>query len=80
MIHYATENAAQHIEPLISTCIGIAGGLSHENVYERVKELGRADICIDAQGRLRTEDKTGLCLPNVDTYLKQAARAFREVP
>jgi len=59
--------------------IGIAGGISPENVRERVsslrKKLGTRDFCIDAQSGLRTGGH--LDMDKVKTYLEEAMEAFQ---
>jgi len=59
--------------------IGFAGGFSPENVNDRVWslrwDLGARNFCIDAQGRLRTEDR--LDMSKVEEYLKEALGAFQ---
>ena len=63
-----------------NTRIGIAGGLSGFNVketMEQVYQTFKEPFCIDAEGRLRTEDKTRLNLKNTAKYVNAAAYAIR---
>lgn len=63
-----------------SALIGFAGGLSPENVRERVysirKKLDTRDFSIDAEGRLRTGKY--IDIRKVEKYLKEAMEAFRQ--
>ncbi len=59
--------------------IGIAGGFSDKNVFERVQKLSadfKEPFCIDAQGKLRTTDKEYLELNKAQRYLTWASLAF----
>jgi hypothetical protein len=60
--------------------IGFAGGFSPQNVNDRIwslrYDLGTRNFCVDAQGKLRTEDR--LDMHKVDEYLFEALRAFQE--
>lgn len=58
--------------------IGFAGGLSGENLESKmssvIKLIGTNDISIDAEGKLRTDDK--LDMNKVKEYLQAARRVF----
>jgi hypothetical protein len=58
----------------------VAGGLSNNNVYDRVSILRRHlgnDFGIDAQGKLRSkDDKKKLCLMSSMNYIHEALRGF----
>lgn len=73
--------SVQYVLP--RTCIGIAGGLSGENVYERMKSVAtivKQDFCVDAQGKLRIElfGESLLSLEKVKKYIENAAKAVKE--
>jgi len=59
--------------------IGFAGGFSPENVNDRIwslrYDLGTRNFCVDAQGKLRTEDR--LDMSKVSKYLNEALDAFQ---
>ena len=60
-----------------TTTIGVAGGFSPQNVEARVQEIQKhyaEPFFIDAQGRLRTEDKKSLDKTKVGEYIKAASR------
>lgn len=66
-------------ESMPNTRIGIAGGLSGSNVKEtmgQVYQTFKEPFCIDAEGKLRTEDKTKLNLKNTAKYVNAAAYAI----
>ncbi len=64
--------------------IGIAGGLDGENVKEKVvtitKKIKHSYFCIDAQGRLRTENKNEISIEKTYKYVAEALRAFSQRP
>lgn len=63
-------------EELSQATIGIAGGLSANNVEERMKEVSDAfaqTFCVDAQGRLRSDDKRSLNLERTVAYIRNAS-------
>ena len=58
---------------------GAAGGLDGTNVASFVQTIRGAyanPFCIDAQGRLRTDDKTRIDLEKANAYLQHAIRGF----
>ena len=68
-------------ETMPNTMIGIAGGLSGENVEERVKTITQSygqPFCIDAQGKLRTKigENSILDLSKVKAYLEGAKKGL----
>jgi len=66
-------------EAMPNTRIGLAGGLSGENVagiISGVSEKFDEPFCIDAQGRLRTEDKLSLDKSKVADYARESGKYF----
>ncbi len=64
---------------LPTTTLGIAGGLSGNNVSDRVQSIQKyysLPFCIDAQGKLRTPDKESLDMEKTRAYLQAAARVL----
>jgi len=59
--------------------LAVAGGIGPDNVHHIIKRA-RANyphqLCIDAQGRLRSDDKLKLDLPKAREYIRKAAEAF----
>lgn len=78
----------EKIEPLLKVLIrehgtlgiGMGGGLSPENVWERVQPLTKyyPALSIDAQGKLRTEEDD-LDRNRVRAYLKASTTLFKEL-
>ncbi|HII15124.1 MAG TPA: hypothetical protein HA362_02325 [Nanoarchaeota archaeon] len=67
-------------QKLPNTRIGVAGGFSGGNVLEKMQKLHERvsePFCIDAQGRLRTEDREWLVMEKVQSYVCRAAEAIR---
>lgn len=67
-------------EALPTIGIGIAGGLSADNIekrYESVASVLEKPFSIDAQGKLRTKDKTFLDLEKVKKYVDGASKEIR---
>ncbi|MBI2582289.1 hypothetical protein HYV87_04160 [Candidatus Woesearchaeota archaeon] len=63
-----------------NTRIGVAGGLNGDNVREIMKKVYDAIgdfFCIDAQGQLRTDDKTGLHYVKTAKYIDSASYGVR---
>jgi len=63
------------------TTQGIAGGLSGDNVTERIATIKHhyyLPFCIDAQGKLRTPDKEALDFERTKKYINEAAKALRK--
>ena len=59
--------------------LGIAGGFSGDNVDERITTIKQhylKPFCIDAQGKLRTNDKEALNLEKTKAYISRAARVL----
>jgi phosphoribosylanthranilate isomerase len=59
-------------EALPHACLGIAGGLSGSNLYEKVTALGREGLMFDAESGLMTDK--ALDLSKVDHYIREARR------
>lgn len=61
-----------------SICIGFAGGFDGTNAYQRIRqirtEIGDVKFAIDAESRLRKDDK--LDLNEVEKYVQESMRAF----
>lgn len=60
--------------------IGVAGGFSGDNVYEKMRKIHekvKEPFCIDAQGRLRTEDREWLVMEKVQSYVSKAAESIK---
>ena len=66
---------------LMHTTIGVAGGLSAENVASKVgiikKGAGIERFCIDAEGRLRTDDILSIDMNKAENYILSAIETFR---
>lgn len=57
----------------------VCGGLSENTVYSRVKEMQsllNVNFSIDAEGRLRTQDRMSLDLIKCKRYIQESARAL----
>jgi len=68
-------------ESLPESGIGIAGGFSPTNVYNRVQELRKLfsyDFSIDTETRVRTNDTVHLDEARMKKYLSEATQAFQE--
>lgn len=66
-------------EKLPNTRIGVAGGFSGDNVFEKMRKIHekvKDPFSIDAQGRLRTEDREWLVMEKVQKYITEAAKAI----
>lgn len=77
----AAMNAASHA--IQHVCVGLAGGLSGDNVYERVTSVAakvNREFSIDAQGKLRVEvfGESFLNPEKVKRYIENAAKAVKE--
>ncbi len=61
--------------------LGVAGGFDGSNVADRIMKiatnLGHAYFCVDAQGKLRTENKESLDYSLVRGYIGNAAAGIR---
>lgn len=58
---------------------GVAGGLSPENVFDRTSNINsnyKNAFCIDAEGKLRSEDNLSLDIGKCINYLSQARLAL----
>lgn len=67
-------------EKLPNARIGVAGGFSGDNVYEKmlkIHEKVKEPFSIDAQGRLRTEDREWLVMEKAQKYISEAGKATR---
>lgn len=61
--------------------IGIAGGLDGENVKDKITNIAKkihSYFCIDAQGKLRTEDKKEINAEKTNKYVAEALSAFSQ--
>lgn len=79
-LNYCSELLLALDEALPKTTIGVAGGFGAENVAERIKEIHakvKRPFCIDAQGKLRTNNK--LDVDKVKLYLANAFEAWAKV-
>lgn len=63
------------------TMMGVAGGLSPENVYEKVSavaDLYKKPFCIDVQGKVRTENGKAIDILKARQYLFEATSALED--
>ncbi|MFH1399932.1 MAG: hypothetical protein ABIH41_00285, partial [Nanoarchaeota archaeon] len=78
---FAAEVMDAVAQSLPDAIMGVAGGLSGENVREQVLAVAsryRSPFVIDAEGRLRSADYLGLAQDKVESYLRAAVGAFKE--
>ena len=78
-VKYSTELMLALNEVMPTTRIGIAGGLAADNVKEKILLILKdynEDFCIDAQGRLRTENGKALDYEKARAYIKASAKAL----
>jgi hypothetical protein len=76
---YTGELLAGLSEEMPLACIGIAGGLSGQNLQEVVSLLRKKvkkPFSVDAEGKLRTDDNALLNLTKTHSYLQMAADAL----
>ncbi|KYK26761.1 hypothetical protein AYK26_04780 [Euryarchaeota archaeon SM23-78] len=78
-VQYSVELMSALNQAMPHTRIGIAGGFDADNVKKKVpliKEKYQEDFFIDAQGRLRTEDRKALDLNKAERYIKACSEVF----
>lgn len=77
---YAVANMHAVQESLPNAGIGIAGGFSPENTYEKIKDIQKVfpeEFSIDIETRVRSEDNKKILIPRAIAYVNEAVRGFR---
>lgn len=80
-LEFSADLMAALDEEMPQTRIGVAGGLSPGNVYEKVSavtERYEKPFCIDVQGKVRTEDGKAIDPVKAKNYLFHATRVLKD--